>query len=107
MKRKEEDSSMNLDEVKALTEKTLSTQLGAYGFDHVDVEAGKDHDEDDALFMVAKYRSGSSLPGGDALVEALTLLRNKLQRAGEERFPYLTHQLEDEDASFDDEDASQ
>ena len=98
---------MNLEDVRALTLKTLSEQLGAYGFDRVEVEAGKDHDNEDALFMTATYRAGSALPGGDALVKALTKLRGDLQKSGEERFPYLTHRLEDEEAGFEDEDVTE
>lgn len=96
---------MNLDDVKALTQTTLTAQLGNYGFDHVDIAAGKDHDEDDALFMTAKYKSGSALPGGDVLNRTLAILRRELQNAGEERFPYLTHRPEDEDNGYDEEDA--
>ncbi len=81
---------MNLDDVKALTRKTLSTQLAAYGFDDVVVSAGKDHDDDDAIFMTATYKPGSALPGGDVLNRTLAILRRELQNAGEERFPYLT-----------------
>ena len=88
---------MTLDDVKSLTEKTLADLLGPYGFDHVDLVAGKDHDDEDALFMTANYRGGSTLPGGDVLVGALTTLRTTLQKSGESRFPYLTHQLEDEE----------
>jgi hypothetical protein len=100
-----EETSMNLDDVKTIAQQTLSAQLGNYGFDHVDIRVGKDHDEEDALFMTAKYRSGSSLPGGDVLVSALTNLRQNLQQSGEERFPYLSHRLEDEEAGFEDEDS--
>lgn len=98
---------MNLDDVKKLTRKTLSSQLAAYGFDDVDVSAGKDQDEDDALFMTAKYKSGSALPGGDVLNRTLAILRRELQQAGEERFPYLTHRPEDEETGYDDEDSPQ
>uniref|UniRef100_Q07UD0 Uncharacterized protein n=1 Tax=Rhodopseudomonas palustris (strain BisA53) TaxID=316055 RepID=Q07UD0_RHOP5 len=96
---------MNLDDVKKLTQKTLSAQLAAYGFDDVIVSAGKDHDEDDALFMTAKYKSGSALPSGDVLNRTLAILRRELQKAGEERFPYLTHSPEGEETGYDDEDA--
>lgn len=98
---------MNLEDVKIITQKTLSTQLGAYGFDHVDIEAGKNQDEEDALFMTAKYRAGSSLPGGDVLNNALAVLRSRLQQSGEDRFPYLTHRHEDEEAGFEDEPSEQ
>ncbi|MFH1343318.1 MAG: hypothetical protein ABIL01_19230 [Pseudomonadota bacterium] len=98
---------MNLDEVKVLTQKTLIGQLGAYGFDHVDVAAGKDHDEDEALFMTAKYKSGSVLPSGDVLNRTLAILRRELQKAGEDRFPYLTHRPEGEETGYDEEDAPQ
>lgn len=95
---------MKLDDIKSLAETTLVAQLGAYGFDHVDIASGKDHDDDDALFMTAKYRSGSALPSGDILNRTLAILRRELQNAGEERFPYLTHRPEDEDTGYDEED---
>ncbi|CCD86983.1 conserved protein of unknown function [Bradyrhizobium sp. ORS 285] len=88
---------MNLDDVKSLTEKTLADLLGQYGFDHVDLVPGKDHDDEDALFLTANYRGGSTLPGGDVLVGALTALRTTLQKSGESRFPYLTHHVEGEE----------
>jgi hypothetical protein len=94
---------MNLDDVKSLTEQTLGDLLGKYGFDHVDLVASKDHDNEDALFLTANYRSGSTLPGGDVLVGALTTLRSTLQQSGENRFPYLIHQLEDEEGYEDEE----
>jgi hypothetical protein len=97
---------MNLDDVKTLTRKTLSEQLAAYGFDDVVVSAGKD-DDDDSLFMVATYKAGSALPGGDVLNRTLAILRRELQQAGEERFPYLTHRPEGEETGYDEEDAPQ
>jgi hypothetical protein len=96
---------MNLEEIKALTQNTLRTQLSGYGFDDVDVATGVDHDDEDALFMVAKYKPGSLLPSGDVLNRTLALLRRELQNAGEDRFPYLTHRHEDEETEYDDEDA--
>jgi hypothetical protein len=98
---------MNLDDVKSLTEKTLAEMLGKYGFDHVDLVAGKDHDDEDALFLTANYRGGSTLPDGDVLVSALTALRTRLQQSGESRFPYLIHSLEDEEVGYEDEDTGQ
>ena len=97
---------MNLSDVKALTEKTLAAQLSTYGFDHVDIRSKQDEDEEDALYMVANYRSGSPLPTGVVLNRTLAILRRELQNAGEERFPYLTHHLEGEESEYDDEDAA-
>ncbi len=95
---------MKLDDVKDLAQKKLSADLGSYGFDHIVVEARKDHDDEDALFMTAVYRKGSKLPGGAALNKALAGLRSDLLSAGDERFPYLTHRVEDEETEFEDED---
>lgn len=96
---------MKLDDVRILTETTLSALLGAHGFDHVHVVAGQDGDDEDALFITAKYKAGSSLPSGSELNRTLAALRSELQKSGEDRFPYLTHRLEGEETQYDAEDA--
>jgi hypothetical protein len=93
---------MNTDEVAVLADAILRPILGPLGLDHIEVAAGRDHDDDPALFVTAHYRKGSAVPSGEALSGALSALHEGLQTKGEARFPYLDHRFGNDDGFEDD-----
>ena|SRR5215216_3445390 len=93
---------MNDKQIAGLANSTLTPLLGTFGLDRVEVVPGGDHDDDPALFITAYYRPGSSVPQGEALLEAFGALHRALRAAGEERFSYLDHRFSDDDAFEED-----
>lgn len=89
--------TMDDKQITKLADKTLKPFLRSLGFDRVEVEPGRDHDDAPSLFVTAYYRPGSKVPEGDVLLKALGALHKALLGAGEERFPYLDHRFAGED----------
>ena len=96
---------MNVAEIVATADAVLRAQLRSVGLDHIEVEPGRDHDDEDALFVTAYYAPGSRKPTGEMLVDAHSKLRQALLSRGEERFPYLAHQFGEDDRYEDEEGA--
>lgn len=77
----------------AIIDDALRRELGRRGYARVRVAEGRDYDGDPALFLQAVYERGSGGPSGTDAMRALRRLREALAEHGEERFPYLTHDV--------------
>lgn len=95
---------MTEQDIAELAESVLRPRLGPLGLQRVDVTSGRDHDGDRVLFVAAHYREGSRVPDGQVLLDALGALHQALQKAGEDRPPYLDHRFVDAKA-YDGDDA--
>lgn len=62
-----------------------------------EVRAGRDHDGDSALFVIAHYGPISKVPDEDTLLETVADVRQLLSKHGDERFPYVRHRFEPAD----------
>jgi len=94
-------SVMTSTKLAETVEKALRDAVGA-AVDRVDVAEGYDHDGEPALFVTVRYRSGTDTVNQ---TKAQGMVRERLQEAGEERFPYMNHIYPDDPLADDGEDA--
>jgi|SRR5579884_731861 len=84
-------------------EAALRKALGSYGLDHVELEAGLDHDGEPALFVTAVLpRHAGPVPmPGDISGSANVAVAEVMERAGDERLSYLYIQRPDDERPED------
>ncbi len=56
----------------------------------VSVHSAEDHTGEPALFVTVRLKAGRRRPSGAKSIDLLKALRDALQDAGDDRFPYLT-----------------
>jgi hypothetical protein len=78
-------------------EKVLRKELGSYGLDHVELKAGRDHDGDLAVFVMAVLPPKSPPMPGDISAAASLAIANLMVGAGDERLSYLYIQRPDDE----------
>ena len=76
-----------------VVEPILQKWLRPYGFDRADVSSGLDHDGEPALFITAHYGAREEEVDPDAVLNAISEIQKALQQRGDERFPYLRHDI--------------
>jgi len=79
-------------------EEALRKALGSYGLDHVELEAGFDHDGEPALFVTAVLpeHAGPVPMPGDISGSANLAIAEVMEKAGDERLSYLYIQRPDD-----------
>ena len=92
---------MREDDVRVLADRVLGPILGPVGYMGADIEAGRDHDGDDSLFIIAHFRAGSEVASGKTYGDAHVAIRDALVERGEQRFPYFKYDYPDDDRDFD------
>lgn len=88
-------------ELDEIAKRVLSATLSEAGFDGAEVEEGRNHAGEDALFITVRFRPGSGVTPGRATADSLDGLRSEFEKIGEFRFPYLTYDYPDDPAPFD------
>ena len=83
-------------EARSIAERVLIKALGPAGFDHAEVHAGPDHDDDDSLFVVAVLKPGSGILAADVYADAYSAVDEALRASGERRFSYFRVSRPDE-----------
>jgi 3-dehydroquinate synthase class II len=80
-------------------EEALKEALGSYGLDHVELEAGLDHDGEPSLFVTAVLpeRTGPVPMPGDISASASLAVAEAMEKAGDERLSYLYIQRPDDE----------
>lgn len=88
------------DAVASIANDVLGRTLGAFGFERVDVTDDIESDGDEALQVIAHFRTGSKPADGSSSLKALSQLRETLQHAGEARFPLLRYDYPDDEVPY-------
>lgn len=70
-------------------EKVLRKEFGSFGLDHVEMESGRDHDGDAALFVTAVLPLKAPPMPGDISSAASVAIANLMGSVGDERLSYL------------------
>ncbi len=80
-------------------EAALRKVLGSYGLDHIELEAGLDHDGEPALFVTAvlPQHAGPVPMPGEISASANVAVAQVLEKAGDERLSYLYIQRPDDE----------
>ena len=81
--------------IEGLIHSFLKEHLSRYGLEQIDVEVGRDHSGDPALFINAYYRLSKEPVQPRSILHVLTELRHILVSQGETRFPYLRHHFDE------------
>lgn len=87
---------MTGEEVRALADEVLMPILGFIGFVSSNVEEREDWTGEDALYVRVHFAPGFEIVGGDVYGDAITSMRDALERHGERRFPYLLWSFPDD-----------
>lgn len=77
-------------DIDAIVQQALNETLGPFGFERADVHSYVDHAGDDALSIVAYFKSSAPPLAERPSARAMGALRKTLLENGEERFPYLS-----------------
>ena len=80
---------MNIDEVLTLAKQALEPRLAPFGLESVEVSPYKDWVGEDALTVTARLRPDGPVIPGAISADAMGALSDALLDHGEERFPYL------------------
>lgn len=90
---------MDLDQIRAVIEDVLSRRLGGQGFSHAVVTETENVEGEPALAVRSIFRPGGiTLTGADS-IWAKHAVRRALLARGEDRFPYVRHELPEPDAA--------
>ncbi len=81
---------LSVNEVKEIADHVLHEKLGAFGYMEVEVNEGRDHDDEDALFIVGRMRSGAKAVPGAVMSATLFELSSALLERADRRFPHLS-----------------
>lgn len=92
---------LNIIEVASLVKPILKNALEPYGFQDVELSFSSDHDGDDIIVAVVKYRQDAPKLKGDVLLDALNEALNKLAESGDHRFLHIRHVYADGDEALD------
>lgn len=87
--------------VTAIANEVLSRELANAGFARATVEARRDHDGEDALYVTITFEPDAPATTGKATIEARAALMQALQAGGDERFPYFVYDYPDDERPFD------
>jgi len=82
---------MHMDDVKAIVDRVLHTQLDGIGFVSADVAEAFDHDDDPILQITIHYKKVGVTVDPSPTFSLARHLRNALKEIGETRFPHFTH----------------
>jgi hypothetical protein len=82
-----------MSDLSDILEPILRKHLRPFGFDHADVSSGVDHDGEPALFVTAHYAPRAEAIDADAILDAIGEMQQALLRRGDDRFPYLRHDI--------------
>jgi hypothetical protein len=86
-------------EIDALIARAASTALGKHTVAHISSKPGVDSDGLDAVRVMIVLSGRDDTLTGDAALSAIVNIRQALQEAGDERFPYVEFTNEYELAS--------
>lgn len=82
-------------EIVELIERTVQENMRYFGLKSVDVRAGEDHDGDPVIFVEAQYDLSKTPVDTMVIAELISLLRGRLWKAGERRFPHIRHKFDE------------
>ena len=82
---------MKEDDVRALADAVLKPILGSAGFTSSDVEARRDHDGEDSLFVIVHFSPDAAVASGRTYLDAQVAMADALVERGEHRFSYLEY----------------
>jgi hypothetical protein len=85
----------DLAEVRGVVDSLLRARLGGSGLRDIQVATGEDHDGDEVLYVDVYFDLTEPLEPS-LFHDLTTLLREALQRQGEERFPHLRYHFHDQ-----------
>ena len=88
-------AATNIAVVNDVVQQLFKERLGRYGFERAEIQAGRDHTDDPALFIDAYYRLSDEPIETRQILHLLTELRKLLISRGEERFPYVRHHFDE------------
>lgn len=90
-------SNVALKDIEKDIEEALRKQLGSFGLDHVELEAGFDHAGDAAVFVTAVLPLAAPPIPGEISGAANVAVAQVLHNAGDDRFSYVhIHHPDDE-----------
>jgi hypothetical protein len=81
----------------------LRKALGPLGLDSLSVSSGTDHDGDQVLYALVRYRPNAPKPDGRIFLDAMVEAMRRLSENGEERFLHVRHEYVDGEPALDDE----
>jgi hypothetical protein len=83
-------------EIVELIRQTVREGMGSFGLKAVDVRAGEDHDGDPVIFIEASYDySETPIDTVPVTVGLVSILRDRLWKEGETRFPHIRHKFDE------------
>lgn len=88
-------------EAHDIAARVLGPALQSFGFDHVAVRSGLDHDGDPALFLEVFLLPSSAVVDADIFARAHGAVDDAFRAEGETRFPYFRMIWPDEYANDD------
>lgn len=88
---------------RPVIERTLRAALHLVPVDAIDIASGRDHADEEALFIVVELPPSTPLVGGEKYLAAMTGVSDALLKLGDSRFPYirLDHVEEQDAQEFD------
>ena len=90
---------MEIDSIRRLVEQVLREKLGAQGFSHAIVSETEDEEGRPALTIRSIFGAGRTVLTGLDSIRAKHEVRRALIANGEDRFPYVRHELPEESAA--------
>lgn len=78
-----------------LVKQTIRESMEPFGLRAVDVRAGEDHDGDAVIFVDALYDLSDRPIEIDVTVALTSILRDRLWKHGETRFPHIRHKFDE------------
>jgi hypothetical protein len=90
-----EDANGIQPEIVKLIERTVRESMEPFGLESVDVRAGEDHDGDPVIFVEAHDQLSKTPVDTMVIVELDGILRERLWKAGEKRFPHVRHEFDE------------
>jgi hypothetical protein len=83
-------------EVVAAIREVLQQEMRRFGLECVEVTVAPDHTEEPSLWIEARYGLQGDPIDPRAMARLTTKVRDQLWALGEERFPYIRHDIPEE-----------
>ena len=93
---------MNISDVQTLARTTLEPMLKAFGLESVEVLPYTDWVGEDAFRVTARLQPNSPVVPGNVSLDVMVALSSALLDRGEERFPYILFDHQEEASIGDD-----
>jgi hypothetical protein len=82
-------------EIAQLIERTVQESMRPFGLRSIVARAGEDHDGDPVIFVEAQYDLSQTPVDTMVMAELISILRGRLWKAGEKRFPHIRHSFDE------------